>query len=195
MRIRRASVVGVLVGAVYLAGCASHAAYGPSSDQRLDSAVKEGATDNGMKDVTADQLATKKCGDYRAKLIKAKSDDVAEVDRLAQFESLYKDLKEKNDFLDQALAANPDLQFANESQVPKIRDECVAALAEVRQEYYAFVADISDLLVVKDTHGNPSPRLDFKRFREAITVLDPDDRDQLLGRVDAAERRIKTSSN
>lgn len=192
MRIRRGNVVAMLVGALLAAGCA-HPAYGPSSDNRLDSAVKEGQGDQNasMKGVTAEQLQDKKCADYRQKLGKAKNDEVPEVDRLSEFEKLYSDLKEKNDYLEQALSSNPDLQFANESQVPKIRDECRDALAEVRQEYYAFVADIAGLLVVKDTHGNNAPRLDFKKFREAIKVLDPDDRDQLLARVDAAERQVK----
>lgn len=191
MRIWRANVLGVLTGALLVAGCA-HPAYGPSSDARLDSAVKDTQTDSKeMKSVTAEQIEQKKCTDYRKGLAKAKSDEVPEVDRLAEFEKLYTDLKDKNDFLDQALAVNPDLQFANDSQVPKIRDECRDALADVRQEYYAFVTDIAGLLVVKDTHGNNSPRLDFKKFREAIKVLDPDDKDQLLAHVDSAERQIK----
>jgi len=194
MRTRLATAVGVLAGAL-LAGCASHSAFGPSSDARLDSAVKDGANDNAMKDVTIDQVSSKSCGDYRGKLTKAQNDEAAEVDRLGAFESLYKELKDKNDYLEQALSSNPDLQFANDSQVPKIRDECRDALADVTKDYSDLVNEIADLLVVKDTHGNPAPRLDFKKFREAITVLNPDDRDALLARVDQAERKIKAASN
>jgi hypothetical protein len=189
MRIWRTQVLAMVAGALCAAGCA-HPAYGPSGDSRLEKAVDDGRSKDSVKDVSAESLTKQKCTGYREKLLRAKSDDVPEVDRLAQFESLYKDIKAKNDYLDQALASNPDLQFAGDTQIPKIRDECVDALAEVKQSYYALVADISDLLVVKDVHGNPAPRLDFKRFREAINVLDPDDRDQLLARVDVAEHRI-----
>ena len=189
MRTFRAKLLAVTVGALAAAGCA-HPAYGPSGDSRLEKAVDEGRSKDTVTDVSAASLSTKSCSGYREKLMRAKSDDLPEVDRLAQFESLYKDIKSKNDYLDQALAANPDLQFSGDTQVPKIRDECVDALADVKQAYYAFVSDISDLLVVKDVRGNPAPRLDFKKFREAINVLNPDDRDQLLARVDAAEHRI-----
>lgn len=195
MRIRRATHLGMLVGALVSTGCA-HSAYGPSSDSRLESAVQDGAaSDKGMKGVTSEQIATKKCSNYRDRLTKAKNDEVKEEDRLDAYMQLYRDLKEKNEFVEQALAANPDLQFQNDSQAPKIRDECVQALAEVRQQYYAFVNDISELLVVKDTRGAPAARLDFKKFRESITVLDPDDRDALLGRIDAAERKIKSRND
>jgi len=190
MRIWRAKLLAMVVGMVGVAGC-SHPAYGPSSDSRLENAVKDGASQNTAQNVTPEAVAKQKCTGYREKLLRTKSNDVPEVDRLAQFESLYTDLKAKNDYLQSALAANPDLQFSGDSDIPKIRDECVDALADVKQSYYAFVADISDLLVVKDVHGRPAPRLDFKKFREAINVLDPDDRDQLLARVDAAEHRVK----
>lgn len=192
MRTWRGKLLATVVGGLFAAGCA-HPAYGPSGDARLEKAVDEGRSKDSVQDVSAEALSKQRCTGYREKLLRAKSDDVPEVDRLAQFEALYKDLKSKNDYLDSALASNPDLQFAGDTQVPKIREECVDALAEVKQSYYAFVADISDLLVVKDVHGKPAPRLDFKKFREAINVLDPDDRDQLLARVDAAEHRIHTN--
>jgi hypothetical protein len=195
MRIRRVMLLGMLVGSLVATGCA-HAAYGPSSDARLDSAVKEGAApDRGMKDVTTEQIAGKKCSNYRERLAKAKNTEGKEEDQLDAYMSLFKELKSKNEFVEQALAANPDLQFQNDSQAPKIHDECVQALAEVRQDYYALVIDISDVLVVKDTKGAPAARLDFKKFRESITVLDPDDREALLSRVDAAERKIKSRND
>jgi len=195
MPISRANVLqAISAGALLLGGCA-HPAYGPSSDARLDSAVKDSQVGDNkdMQHVTAEDLESKKCTGYRADLIKAKNDELPEVDRLAKFESLYKDLKSKNDYLEGALAANPDLQFESGSKVPKLRDECRDALADVRQDYYAFVSDIAQLLVVKDVHGNAAPRLNFDKFRTAIEVLNPDDRDQLLARVDSAEHRIRSA--
>jgi hypothetical protein len=174
-----------------LAGC-SHPAYGPSGDDRLESAVHEAndATKNNPQNVSNDDINKQKCSDYRPKLAKAKSEDLKEEERLDAYMSLYKDLKEKNDYLEKALATNPDLQFQNESQVPKIRDECVAALADVRTDYYNLVIEIADLLVVQDIHGKPAARLDLKKFRDAVTVLDPDDRDALLARIDNASKKI-----
>jgi hypothetical protein len=107
--------------------------------------------------------------------------------------SLYKELKDKNDYLDKALSTNPDLQFQNESQVPKIREECVAALADVRNDYYAFINEIAEVLVVQDIHGNAAPRLDFKKYKEAVTVLDPEDRDAFMQRIDAATKKVKAA--
>ena len=50
---------------------------------------------------------------------------------------LYKEIKGKNDFLEKALATNPDLQFQADTQmVTKTKEDCVAALADVRSDYY-----------------------------------------------------------
>lgn len=194
MQTVRSQVCGfLLVVSAGVTGCAPGPAYGPSGEDRLAAAVAESQAEkpNRLKEVTKEQVDQKHCKNFRDKLAPAKNDEVKEEDRLEAYMATYKELKSNNEFLDAALATNPDLQFANESQVPKIREECVSALAEVRSDYYAFLSDVTDLLVVTDVNGKPAPRLDFAKLKEAITVLGNDDREQMLGKVDAADRRVK----
>jgi hypothetical protein len=172
-------------------GC-SHPAFGPSGDERLSQAVKEGAS-TAPTAVTNEDIEKQRCGDYRKKLEKAHREDASEEERLDAYMAVFKELKEKNEYLEKALSSNPDLQFQNEGTAPKFRDECVAALADVRTEYYAFLSEISEVLVVTDVKGKAAPRLDFKKYREAVTILDPDDRDSFFSKIDSADRKIKAA--
>jgi hypothetical protein len=176
------------------AGC-SHPAYGPDGETRLEQAVKDSANHNdNPTNYTADDIAKQSCADYRTKLNKAHAEDAKEEDRLDAYMDLYKEIKGKNDYLEKALATNPDLQFQAETQaVTKTKEDCVAALAEVRSDYYAFLAEISEVLVVQDIHGNAAPRLDFNKYRTAVTVLDPEDRDSFFSRIDAAAKKVKAA--
>jgi aminopeptidase N len=165
--------------------------FGDSSESRLENAVKEGETNKGAGTAaTVEEIRAKKCSSYRESLAKAKSEDLKEEDRLDSFAKLYADLKAKNEFLDNALAKNPDLQFQNDSEIPKNRDECVTALADVRNDYYSLVQDINSLLVVQDVSGKPAARVDLKKFKDAVAVLDPDDREAIFQNIEKANQKI-----
>jgi hypothetical protein len=142
--------------------------FGDSSESRLENAVKEGETNKGAGTAaTVEEIRAKKCSSYRESLAKAKSE-----------------------FLDNALAKNPDLQFQNDSEIPKNRDECVTALADVRNDYYSLVQDINSLLVVQDVSGKPAARVDLKKFKDAVAVLDPDDREAIFQNIEKANQKI-----
>jgi hypothetical protein len=184
--------ISTLIGLALAVGC-SHPAYGPEGEDRLEQAVREGksSTPDTSAPVKLEDVEAKRCTNYHEALQKAHSEDVKEEDRLDAYMNLYKSLKDRSDFIDNALARNPDLGFQNDNEIGKMQSECVQALADVHADYYAFLSDISDMLVVQDVHGVPVPRLDFNKYKDAVTVLNPDDKDALLGRIDTAKAKIK----
>ncbi len=197
MSLRSTSFARSTLAALAVAPGCAHPAYGPEGEERLSKAVEDSASHtNTPSNYTADDINKQNCGDYHRKLQKAHAEDTKEEDRLDAYMDLYKEIKGKNDFLEKALATNPDLQFqADTAMVVKTKEDCVAALADIRSDYYGLLVEIADVLVVQDIHGNAAPRLDFGKFRTAVTVLDPDDRDNFYARIDAANKKIKAAKD
>ena len=197
MSFRATSFALSSVAALTLAPGCAHPAYGPEGEARLDQAVTDSASHSANPTTyTADDINKQNCTDYRAKLVKAHAEEAKEEERLDAYMDLYKEIKGKNDYLEKALATNPDLQFQADTQVvTKTREDCVAALADVRADYYGLLVEIADVLVVQDVHGNAAPRLDFQKFRSAVAVLDPDDRESFYARIEAANKKLKAAKD
>lgn len=165
-------------------GCA-HSAYGPTSDQRLENSLSEGASTEG-----ADATAIK-CADLKKKFDESRDADVPEGDRMHKMTDVFTNAKERSTKLDEAVSKNPDLLFGGNADVIKANlDECRSFYAEVRSDFDRFIRDVCDLPVIKDVASNKDvARLDLGVLRGAIVALDPDDKDVLIGKVETAEKK------
>ena len=89
-----------------------------------------------------------------------------------------------------ALASGDDveLEMGGTSMSLRVADD-------VRVEFERYVRELVDVPTVQEVKGGNTitvARLDFETLREAIEKLAPDDKEQLLGRVASAERKVET---
>jgi len=171
-----------------MVGCATHAAYGPSSDERLEAALSSGHSREGA------DVAGISCSELGRRLREAKSDDRPEGDRLQALMEIHRIAQERVNRLDAAVVRNPDLVYSADGDAIKNNLEgCRSFYADVRSDFDRYVREIVDLPVIQEVRGRETvnvARLDLGLLRKAINALDPDDRDVLLGRVDGAEKKI-----
>lgn len=174
----------VAVCAVCLLGC-SHAAYGPSSDQRLETSLSESASKEGA------DVASLKCSDLKGKFDQSRDSEVPEGERMQKMTEVFAGAKDRWIKLDEAVSKNPDLLYGEAADTIKSNlDECRSFYAEVRSDFDRFIRDVCDLPVIKDVaSAKDVARLDLAVLRGAIVSLDPDDKDILIGRVETAERK------
>ncbi|MFN7131492.1 MAG: hypothetical protein ACK4N5_05375 [Myxococcales bacterium] len=169
-----------------LAGCATHAAYGPDSDTRLEQATTEKASAEGAE---ASQI---KCADIQPKLRSA--DEKPEGERMKVLTEAFKEVKDRATRLEDAIARNPDLVFTETGDAVKSNlEECRAALADATSTLDRSVRDIAELPVIQEVQGNrtvPVPRMEFEIVREAIETLGPGDKDVLLAKIESAEKKV-----
>lgn len=174
-------------------GCATGAAYGPSSDARLDSATSARGESSETDKATL-SMADKGCSDVAPKLQAARNDEKPEVDRLKMYSDLYADLKNRVSVLDEGLQKNPDLKYKEGAQkVQDALDQCNQTYADVKNEFERFLREICELPIVQEVRGGAKvnvPRLDFGAVRDAIDVLNPDDKDGLIAKVETAEKKV-----
>jgi hypothetical protein len=180
----------VAFAAVGLLGCPKEI----SSEERLDRETRSDA----MKDAPdADQLAKLSCKDVEADLGKARSDSRPETDRVLSYVELYERLRKNTQTFEEAMTRNPDLAFKEGSQeIVAAKDNCVQQTADVRVEFERYVRELVDVPIVDEVKGGATikvARLDLNTLRQAIEVLSPDDKDQLLARVNNAEKRVETA--
>ncbi len=174
-------------------GCATGAAYGPSGDSRLDSAVanKGEGTDSDKQTL---QTAQQGCSDVADKLRLARSDDRPEAERLKMYADLYADLKNRVTVLEDGLQRNPDLKYREGGgKIQESLDQCNQTYADVKNEFEKFLREIVELPIVQDVKGSTRvnvARMDFGVVRDAIDVLNPDDKDQLIAKIEAAEKKV-----
>lgn len=169
-----------------LPGCATSGAYGPDSDTRLEMATTETASAEGSEAMEI------KCDDIGGKLRSA--DEKPEGERLKSITETYSEVKSRATKLEDAIARNPDLVFTSTGdQVKSNLDGCRSALADATSNLDRSIRDIAELPVIQEVQGNKTvavPRLDFAIVRSALDVLNPDDKDQLLGKIDSAEKKV-----
>jgi len=177
-------LVAVALCGIALVGC-SHAAYGPSSDQRLESSLSEGISTEGA------DVANLKCSDLKDKFFQSRDSEVPEGERMQKRTDVFKGSKERWQKLDDAVSKNPDLLYSPSADSIKSNlDECRSFYAEVRSDFDRFIRDVCDLPVIKDVASSKDvARIDLGVLRSAIVALDPDDKDVLIGRVESAEKR------
>lgn len=165
-------------------GCA-HPAYGPSSDARLEAATSSSTSSEGA------DVAGLKCGELKGKFAVSRDSEVPESERLTKMTEVFVAAKERSTKLDDAVAKNPDLLYSAEADVIKANlDECRTFFADVRSDFDRFIRDLCDLPVIKDVASSRDvARVELGVLRAAITALDSDDKDVLMNKVDAAERK------
>lgn len=173
-----------LLAALAAASCA-HSAYGPSSDQRL-----EDATSSKMSTEGAD-VATIRCADLIPRAQESKSEEKPEADRLNIKAEVFTAARERHTKLDDAVTRNPDLIYSpNGDTIKANRDECQSFFADARSDLDRFVREVCEPLLIQDISGKTVARLDFSVIRNALEALGPEDKDVLLAKVEAAERKV-----
>ena len=180
----------VALCAATLLGCA-HEAYGPSSDQRLESSLSEGASSEGS------DVSSVKCSDLKDKFMQSRDSEVPEGERMQKMTEVFTASKDRWQKLDDAVSKNPDLLYSSSADSIKANlDECRSFFAEVRSDFDRFIRDVCDLPVIKDVASSKDvARIDLGVLRNAIVALDPDDKDVLIGRVESAEKRTGYKAN
>ena len=178
------NLVVSLCASLLAVGCA-HPAYGPSSDARLEAATSSSTSSEGA------DVAGLKCSDLKGKFAVSRDSEVPEGERLTKMTEVFVAAKERSTKLDDAVARNPDLLYSADAQTIKANmDECRSFYADVRSDFDRFLRDLCDLPVIKDVASSRDvARVELGVLRTAITALDSDDKDVLMNKVDAAERK------
>lgn len=189
LKMRAPSRLAAVLVFLLAAACrSSGGAYGPGSDERLEAETTQKASAEGSDDATKTN-----CAELGKKLKENKSEEKPEADRLQGMNELFVDAKGRYTKLDDAVGKNPDLVYAEHAAAVKANlDECRHVFADVRSELDRFLREVCDLPVIQEVQGNAKvnvARLDYGLIRTAIGTLDPDDKDMLLAKVDAAEKK------
>ncbi|NOK19847.1 hypothetical protein [Corallococcus carmarthensis] len=165
-----------------------------TSDERLERDTRSVA----VKDAPGvTELSKLTCDDTSAPLNKARDVNRPESDRLVDYVNLYSSLKDRTHTFEDAMARNPDLSYREGSQnLVNAKDTCIQQTADVRVEFETYLRELVDVPTVQEIKGGNTvtvARLDFGTLKKAIETLDPDDRESLLQRVNAAEKRVSTT--
>lgn len=185
MRISLAAGLSTLI----LAGCAHN---GPTSEERLDQDTRGiEAPDQAIR---RSDLAKINCRDSSAELTRARNENLPEVERLTTYMALYDSLTKRVGTFEEAMNRNPDLAY-QEGNEPLVaaKELCIQQKADVRNEFETYVRDIVNVPTVQEIKGGATftvARLDFATLKHAIAQLAPEDKDQLLSKVTAAEKRV-----
>ena len=173
-------------------GCATHSAYGLDSDDRLEATFSEKASGQGS-DATAI-----KCDELARKFKASRIEERTEGEKLKVLVDLFEKSRDNTNNLDEAVSKNPDLLYGPEGDAVKNNlQECRSTFADVRSDFDGYLRDITELPIIQELQGREMvnvARLDLKLLRTAITALDPQDKDALFAKVDAAEKRVGEST-
>lgn len=167
-----------------------------SSDERLD---RDTQAVSVQKEISESDLRSLNCQDAAAELAKARNENRPEADRVTSYMQLYESLKKRNQTFDEAMSRNPDLRYKEGSQdFVGAHDLCVQQEADVRVEFNTLIRDLVEVPIVQEIKGGANvsvARLDFSTLRQAIESLAPDDKEQLLQRVNNAEKRVESTTS
>ncbi len=183
----RLSLLSAAVLLLSAAGCVKDV----SSEDRLDRETQSAPLKEGMD---ADQIAKVNCSDAQDGLASARNEQKPESDRVLTYIELYDSLKKRTSQIEEAMARNPDLQYREGSQeLVASKETCVNTTAEVRLEFERYVRELVDVPTVQEIKGGNTvvvARMDFGTLRQAIEALAPDDKENLLGKVASAEKKV-----
>ncbi|MGA9522022.1 MAG: hypothetical protein WBV82_11185 [Myxococcaceae bacterium] len=167
-----------------------------SSEERLD---RETRTVPLEEAGGAAELEKINCQDADELLAQARNVNRPETERVSDYIELFKDLQNKTRTFEQVMARNPDLEYREGSQrFAAARDICVQQTADAQVEFERYVRELVDLPTVQELKGGNTltvARLDFDTLRDAIETLSSDDKETLLSRVAAAEKRVEAVSD
>lgn len=168
---------------------------GPTSDQRLDQDTRGLQVEKAIR---RSDLVKINCRDVQDDLKECRNTTRSETERMKSYIALYRSLEKRANTFEVAMARNPDLAY-DEGNEPLVaaKDQCVQATADVKLELEKYVRDIIRFPTVREVKGGATrtvPRLDFDVVREAIRVLNLDDKAQLNNRLDDAQRQVDKDS-
>jgi len=167
-----------------------------SSDERLDRETEGMGSHRNTPDAAA--LGKVHCDDTADALNQARNVNRPETDRVISYVELYERLIKSNATFEEAMTRNPDLHYTEGSQkLVAARDNCIQQAADVKVEFETYVRELVSVPTVQEIKGGNTvtvARLDFNTLRQAIEVLNADDKDQLLTRVANAERTVVPST-
>lgn len=163
-----------------------------SSEERLERATQGMDPGTAATTATLDKL---NCEDTGEALIKARNVNRPEAERLTGYTELYRSLLTRIRTFEEAMARNPDLNYREGSrQYVVAKDACIQQKADVGVEFERYVRELVDVPTVQEIKGGNTltvARLDYDILREAIETLNPDDKETLLVKVAAAEKKIE----
>lgn len=166
-----------------------------TSDERLERESPTLTSSKATPDATT--LSKVHCDDTGDALTQARNVNIPETDRLARYIDLYSSLKKRNDTFEEAMKRNPDLNYTEGSQsLVAAREACIQQTADVKVEFETYVRELVDVPTVQEIKGGNTvvvPRLDFNTLRQAIETLGPDDKEQMLAKVQNAEKKVATT--
>ncbi|MFP2960408.1 hypothetical protein ACLEPN_21955 [Myxococcus sp. 1LA] len=162
-----------------------------SSDERLD---RETQNLSVKETPGAAELEKLTCDDSTEALTKARNVNRPETDRLVDYIELYSSLRKRTATFEEAMSRNPDLSYREGTQhLVNAKDTCIQQTADVRVEFETYMRELVEVPTVQEIKGGNTvtiARLDFNTLRQAIETLEPDDKESLLNRVNAAEKRV-----
>ena len=166
-----------------------------SSDERLDRETKNLSVGETPE---ASDLAKLSCDNITEDLVRARNVNRPETDRLVDYINLYETLHKRTTTFEEAMVRNPDLAYRDGSQqIVAAKETCIQQTADVRVEFETYMRELVDVPTVQEIKGGNTvtiARLDFKTLRQAIEALAPDDKEQLIVRVDTAEKKVTPSA-
>ena len=166
-----------------------------SSDERLDRETRNLSVSDTPE---ASDLAKLSCDNITEELVRARNVNRPETDRLVDYMNLYESLHKRMTTFEEAMVRNPDLAYREGSQqLVAAKETCIQQTADVRVEFETYMRELVDVPTVQEIKGGNTvtiARLDFKTLRQAIETLAPDDKEQLLVRVDTAEKKVPPSA-
>jgi hypothetical protein len=187
----RVLIKTMAVAAVFAAACTHEV----SSEERLD---RETASDPKKDAVSQEALEKITCSDTKSDLEKARNENRPETDRVMGYIELYDSLRKRTQTFEEAMIRNPDLAYTEGSaKIVAARDVCVQQTADIKVEFDRYVRELVDVPTVQEIKGGNTvtvARLDFGTLRQAIETLSPDDKDQLLNRVNSAEKKVEVKA-
>ncbi len=180
----------LLAAALTAAFCAS-CAHEISSEERLE---RETSHIKPEEALSRAELLKLKCDDTADGLAKARADNRPETDRVQAYMELFSSLTSRTQKIESAMSRNPDLAFKEGSQdLVSLKENCVAQSSDVRLEFDRYVRDLVEVPTVQEIKGGSTvtvARLDLSVLKQAVELLNADDRDSLLSRLALAEKRI-----
>lgn len=188
----RACLLGAITSVALLgSGCVRDM----PSEERLD---RDTADINMKPGISPEELAKVSCDDMAPQLVAARDVNRPETERVQTYMKLYSELKRRRDLFEDAFARNPDLSYDPASaRYVAARDACVQQTADVQLEFETYTRELVEVPTVQEIKGGNAitvARLDFATLREAIDVLELDDREAMFAKLAGVEKRIESST-
>ncbi|MDR0966175.1 MAG: hypothetical protein LBM75_06710 [Myxococcales bacterium] len=170
-----------------LAACASHSAYGPAGDDRLD---EDSSGRKAPQALDANAMMSLNCKEQE-KAVQAANTETDERKKLITLGKAYEAAKATFTQLDEASSSQTDLLYGKEGdQIKANLEGCREASASAYSAFDGFVRELVDMPVVQEMQDRKMinvARVEFATLRTAIDKLGATDREVLLNKLAAVE--------